>query len=317
MAQSWTPQSWQDKPARQMPDYPDKAALDRGSGPAEDPSAAGVRRRGAQPDGRRWPGGGRQGFPAAGRRLRRKLRRIPSRQYPRHLPRAAADGGRADLCRRRAGGEGRPHRRPVRQAAFRRFRDAGRRHAAVLSRRQHQWQRVHAGGAHSRSAAPAAGHGPVGGDAQPAARLRAGRLCRPAQCASLDAGLHRGLAGRRTLQRSRTAHFRNARLHGGLRHHAGIRAAAARHRFLHQPRGAAAGVRAGDDARRFHQRRLVRHQRPHAVDRRPHAPARRRPCRVHARHQESDRPEMRAVAGSGRSAAADRHPQSGEHARAG
>ena len=29
MAQSWTPQSWQEKPARQMPDYPDKAALDR------------------------------------------------------------------------------------------------------------------------------------------------------------------------------------------------------------------------------------------------------------------------------------------------
>ncbi len=30
MAQTtWTPQSWQEKPARQMPDYPDKAALDR------------------------------------------------------------------------------------------------------------------------------------------------------------------------------------------------------------------------------------------------------------------------------------------------
>ena len=29
MAQSWTPQSWQEKPARQMPDYPDKAALER------------------------------------------------------------------------------------------------------------------------------------------------------------------------------------------------------------------------------------------------------------------------------------------------
>ena len=29
MAQSWTPQSWQEKTARQMPDYPDKAALDR------------------------------------------------------------------------------------------------------------------------------------------------------------------------------------------------------------------------------------------------------------------------------------------------
>jgi 3-deoxy-7-phosphoheptulonate synthase len=29
VAQSWTPQSWQEKTARQMPDYPDKAALDR------------------------------------------------------------------------------------------------------------------------------------------------------------------------------------------------------------------------------------------------------------------------------------------------
>ena len=29
MAQPWTPQSWQAKPIRQVPDYPDKAALDR------------------------------------------------------------------------------------------------------------------------------------------------------------------------------------------------------------------------------------------------------------------------------------------------
>ena len=29
MAQTWTPQSWQDKPIRQVPDYPDKAALER------------------------------------------------------------------------------------------------------------------------------------------------------------------------------------------------------------------------------------------------------------------------------------------------
>ena len=39
-------------------------------------------------------------------------------QHPRHLPRPAADGGRADLRRRRAGGQGRPHGRPVRQAAL-------------------------------------------------------------------------------------------------------------------------------------------------------------------------------------------------------
>ncbi|HXR94676.1 MAG TPA: 3-deoxy-7-phosphoheptulonate synthase, partial [Rhizomicrobium sp.] len=29
MAQNWTPQSWQDKPIRQVPDYPDRAALER------------------------------------------------------------------------------------------------------------------------------------------------------------------------------------------------------------------------------------------------------------------------------------------------
>ena len=66
-------------------------------------------------------------------------------------------------------------------------------------------------------------------------------------------------------------------------------------RLLHQPRGAAARLRAGDDARRFHDRRLVRHLGPHAVDRRPHPPARRRPCRVLPRHQEPDRAQVRAV----------------------
>ena len=32
VAQPWTPQSWQDKPIRQVPDYPDRAALDRALG---------------------------------------------------------------------------------------------------------------------------------------------------------------------------------------------------------------------------------------------------------------------------------------------
>ncbi len=45
------------------------------------------------------------------------------RQHPRLLPRLPADGGGADLRRRLAGGEGRPHRRPVRQAALRRRRE--------------------------------------------------------------------------------------------------------------------------------------------------------------------------------------------------
>ena len=70
------------------------------------------------------------------------------------------------------------------------------------------------------------------------------------------------------------------------------------HRFLHQPRSAAARLRAGDDARRFHDRRLVRDLRPYALDRRPHAPARSRAYRIRARHQESARAEMRPVAAS-------------------
>ncbi len=69
--------------------------------------------------------------------------------------------------------------------------------------------------------------------------------------------------------------------------------------FLHQPRSAAARLRAGLHARRFHDRRLVRDLGPHDLDRRPHAPARSRPCRIFPRHQESDRPEVRPVAEAG------------------
>ncbi len=70
--------------------------------------------------------------------------------------------------------------------------------------------------------------------------------------------------------------LRGARLHARLRPRSGEPSRAARDRFLHQPRGAAARLRAGDDPRRFHHRRLVRHLRPHDLDRRPHAPARER-----------------------------------------
>ena len=52
------------------------------------------------------------------------------------------------------------------------------------------------------------------------------------------------------------------------------------HRFLHQPRSAAARLRAGLHPHRFNDRRLVRHLRPHAVDRRSHPPARSCPYRI-------------------------------------
>ena len=51
-------------------------------------------------------------------------------------------------------------------------------------------------------------------------------------------------------------------------------------RLLHLARGAAARLRAGDDARRFDDRRSLRHVRPHDLDRRPHAAARPRACRI-------------------------------------
>ncbi len=63
--------------------------------------------------------------------------------------------------------------------------------------------------------------------------------------------------------------------------------------------------------RRFDDRRLVRDLRPHDLDRRPHPPARSRPCRICARHQEPDRAQMRPFAQGRRSVAADRYPQSG------
>ena len=54
----------------------------------------------------------------------------------------------------------------------------GRGRAAVLPRRHRQRLRVHRRGAGARSRADAAGLHPVGGDAEPAARLQPGRLCR-------------------------------------------------------------------------------------------------------------------------------------------
>ena len=99
------------------------------------------------------------------------------------------------------------------------------------------------------------------------------------------------------------------------RHHLGDQLRAARDRFLHQPRGAAARLRGGADPRRFDVRRLVRDLRPHDLDRRPHAPAGPCACRILPRHQEPARPEMRPVAFGRRPAAADRPAQSGQRAR--
>ena len=122
----WTPGSWRQKPIEQIPAYPDVAALEQREAACK-LSAAGFCRRGPQAEEGAGRCRRRQGFPAAGRRLRRKLRRAWRQPHPRLLPRAPADVGGADLAGAPAGGENRPHRRPVRQAALRRHRNARRR----------------------------------------------------------------------------------------------------------------------------------------------------------------------------------------------
>ena len=73
----------------------------------------------------------------------------------------------------------------------------------------------------------------------------------------------------------------------------------------------AAAVRAGADAGRFHQRRLVRLLRPLPVDRGPHPPAGWRPCGIPARGQEPGRHQGRPDHDGLRSAAPDRDAEPG------
>ena len=81
----------------------------------------------------------------------------------------------------------------------------------------------------------------------------------------------------------------------------------ARDRLLHQPRGVAAALRRGADARRFDLGRLVRLLGPPGLDRRPHAPARRRACRIPARRAQSAGLQGGADALARRFPAPDRH----------
>ena len=97
MAERWTPKSWRNLPIQQVPAYPDAAAL-----AAVEAQLAGFPPLVFAGEARKLKralaqGRGRRGVPAAGRRLRRELRRAFRRQHPRFLPRVPADGGGADL----------------------------------------------------------------------------------------------------------------------------------------------------------------------------------------------------------------------------
>ena len=101
--------------------------------------------------------------------------------------------------------------------------------------------------------------------------------------ASMDARLRQGQSRNRSaITTSPTASPRRSASCAPAASISRVASGAAHDRFLHQPRGAAARLRAGVHARRFDDRRLVLHLRPHGVDRRPHPAARSCPCRVSA-----------------------------------
>ena len=176
-----------------------------------------------------------------------------------------------------------------------------------------------AAGAHSRSAPAARGLPAVGGDPEFPARAARRRLRLARERAPLGAEVHGGHPGRDALRRA----GRRDQAHGGdqraARHDRREEPGDAHDQLLHQPRGAAAALRAGaDPPGRGHGLGRVRGDLgPLPVDRRPHAPGGRRARGVLPRHRQSDRHEMRAVAGGRRSAAPDRHPQPEGRGRAG
>ena len=118
MSERWTPDSWRAKPVQQMPQYPDaKALADVEAQLATFPPLV---------------------FAGEARNLKKSLARVAAGEafllqggdcaesFAEHGADNIRDFFRVflqmavvlDLCRRAAGGEGRPHRRPVRQAAL-------------------------------------------------------------------------------------------------------------------------------------------------------------------------------------------------------
>ena len=225
-----------------------------------------------------------------------RVRRTFGRQHPRFLPGVPADGGGHDLRRRVAHREGRTGRRTIRKAPVFRPGDDRRRQPTGVPRRHRQRHRVHSRRARARSSPTIGGLSPVRGDAQPVARLRQWRLRQSRERPSLDAGFRQGQPAIRTLSRTRRPDHRDARLHARDRPRRRSASGTAVDGLLHLSRGAAARLRTGDDAARFHLRRLLRDLRPHDLDRRPDTPARRRSCRILPGLEEPDRPQMRPVA---------------------
>ena len=126
----------------------------------------------------------------------------------------------------------------------------GGRDAALLSRRHRQWLRVRRGIARARPRAHAAGLPAIGRDAEPAARLRGRRLCFAAPGRGLEPRLRARQPAGRALHGDGRPHQGRDRLHGVDRRHGRDLARAQDGRLFHQPRGAAAELRGAAYPRR-------------------------------------------------------------------
>ena len=312
MARDWQPESWRSRPAKQLPTYADEEALaeaERRLATFPPLVFAGEARELKEPlaDVARRPGFLLQGGDCA-----ESFEEFTRRQHPRHLPPDPADGGGADLRRRQAGGEGRPHGRPVRQAALGADRDASTASSC----------RPTAATSSTASSSTPAARTPDPRPADPgllASRPRRstccapspGRLRRPRQRPPLDAGLRRRAARRASATGHGRPDQRGARLHARLRRRP--RARPADHA---RPTSSPATRRCCS----AYEQAMTRvdstsgdwydTSRPPGLDRRAHPPARRRARRVLPRHREPDRREVRPDAGAGRPAAPDRRAQS-------
>ena len=108
-----------------------------------------------------------------------------------------------------------------------------------------------AASARARSATPTRSLSPVGGDLEPAQGVRHRRLRQPRERASMDARVRQRQPPIGTLSGGCRPHHRDAGLHARDRPRRRSASGAAGDGFLHLPRGAAAWLRAGDDAARF------------------------------------------------------------------
>ena len=267
---AWHPGSWRDHPrsnSRSGPTRPSSTASSSSwprcpplvfAGEARDlTSAAGRGRRRARPSCSR-----RATAPSPSTTSAPTRSGTSSAGHP-------ADGGGAHLLLGRPGGEGRPHRRAVRQAPLGRH---PRRSTASSCRRS-----AATSSTTSRSTPSARIPDPerllrrlppVGGHAEPAARLHQGRLRRPVAGPLVEPGASsctspEGARYERGGRRDRSG----AAVHEGLRRRHRLDADPPRGRLLHQPRGADPRLRGGAHPPRLPHRRLVRLLRAHGVDR--------------------------------------------------